>query len=61
MVVQCQMVSSENIHTSAVETEQAIFRNIYICIYIHSHKQEETVDLEESGKDLEGEEFNYHL
>lgn len=35
MVVQCQMVGAENIHTSnIIKAEQGVFRNIYIYIYL---------------------------
>ena len=37
-IVQCQMVSSENICTgNIIQTEQVIFKHIYLYTYAHTH------------------------
>lgn len=37
LTVQCQVVSPKNIHTNnIIQTEQAIFRSIYLYTYMHA-------------------------
>lgn len=52
---QCQMVYPENIHRSnIIQTEQVIFRNVYVYSYTHVHVrisgEKEAMNLKESGE-----------
>lgn len=51
------MVSPGNMHTSNMETEQAILRNIYVCMYLHAImiNEKEAINLNKSEEGYIGE------
>ena len=51
------MISPGNMHTSNMETEQAILRNIYVCMYLHAImiNEKEAINLNKSEEGYIGE------